>query len=132
MIRKIATVGMVVLAAALTGCEKPLSITDVNPKTGNMVGGEPVEIIGTGFHSNMGISVYIGSNKVDTVSIQGENKLTVSTPVGNEEGQVDIRVVTDDGQEFLLPRVFTYVKGSASGMDIRQLGERKSMRDKPE
>jgi hypothetical protein len=124
-------IGIMVLAAALCGCEKPLAIKDVSPKTGNVTGGEPLEIIGSGFHNNMGISVYVGGNKADNVSIQGTEKLIISTPPGNEPGAVDIRVTFDNGiDDFLIADGFTYVKETGAAMDIRALGSRKSQRKK--
>jgi len=123
-------VGMSILAASLFGCEKPLNVTDVSPKTGNVSGGEPLKIKGSGFSNNMGISVYIGSNKVDNVSIQGSELLTVSTPPANAPGEADIRIITDNGEEFLLSKAFTYIEKGSGAMDIRSLGERKSKRKK--
>ncbi|MBN2718999.1 MAG: IPT/TIG domain-containing protein [Deltaproteobacteria bacterium] len=124
-------IGIMLLTVALVGCEKPLAIKDVSPKTGNVAGGEPLEIIGTGFHNNMGISVYVGGNKADNVSIQGTEKLIISTPPGNEPGPVDIRITFDNGSDdFLISGGFTYVKESGGAMDIRALGSRKSQREK--
>ncbi len=124
-------IGIMVLAAALCGCEKPLAIKDISPKTGNVAGGEPLEIIGSGFHNNMGISVYVGGNKADNVSIQGTEKLIISTPPGNAPGPVDIRITFDNGiDDFLIGDGFTYVKESGAAMDIRALGSRKSQRKK--
>ena len=130
MKRILLTVGMIILAVSLIGCDEPLAVKGISPKTGNIAGGEPVKIKGTGFSNNMGISVYIGSNKVDNVSIQGTEVLTVSTPPGNAEGPVDVRIVTDSGEEFLMSGAFTYVKETGGAMDIRALGERKSRRKK--
>jgi hypothetical protein len=111
------------------GCEKPLGVKDVSPKTGNLAGGEPLVISGSGFQPGMGISVYVGTNKVDNVSVASD-KLTISTPPGSKPGPVDIRIITDSGSQFLMSNVFTYVKASGGAMDIRDLGSRKSMRDK--
>lgn len=122
--------GILILATALCGCDKPLAVKDVSPKTGNVAGGEPLEIIGSGFNNNMGISVYVGGNKVDNVSIQGSEKLIISTPPGNGPGAVDIRITFDNGDDdFLVSGGFTYVKESGGAMDIRSIGTRKSLRE---
>ncbi|MBN2530951.1 MAG: IPT/TIG domain-containing protein [Deltaproteobacteria bacterium] len=124
-------IGIMVLAIALFGCDKSLAVKDISPKTGNVAGGEPLEIIGTGFNNNMGISVYVGGNKADNVSIQGSEKLIISTPPGNEPGPVDVRITFDNGtDDFIISGGFTYVKESAGAMDIRELGSRKSQREK--
>ena len=41
-----------------------------------------------------------------------------------------LRIATDDGKEFLIKRGFRYIEKSA--MDIRDLGKRRSKREKPE
>ena len=124
-------IGIMVLMVALCGCDKTLAIKDISPKTGNVAGGEPLEIIGTGFNNNMGISVYVGGNKADNVSIQGTEKLIISTPPGNTPGPVDIRITFDDGtDDFLISKGFTYVKETGGAMDIRAIGTRKSQRQK--
>ncbi|MBN2344486.1 MAG: IPT/TIG domain-containing protein [Deltaproteobacteria bacterium] len=131
MKKNILILGFIVLTLSLFGCDKPLGVKDISPKTGNLGGGEPLEIIGSGFHNNMGISVYIGGNKVDNVSIQGTEKLIVSTPPGNAPGPVDIRITFDNGDDdFLISGGFTYVKESGGAMDIRAIGTRKSQREK--
>lgn len=123
-------IGLLVLAMVCMGCEKELGVKRVSPAIGVMSGGEPVEIQGSGFHTGMGISVYVGSYKADNVTIRGSDKLTITTPSAKEPGPVDIRVITDSGQEFLIAKGFTYVEKSAGSMDIRELGKRKSMRKK--
>lgn len=119
------------MTVALSGCEKPLGVKTVSPKTGNVAGGEPLEIIGSGFHNNMGISVYVGGNKADNVSIQGTEKLIINTPPGNDVGPVDIRITFDNGDDdFLISGGFTYIKETGGAMDIRAIGARKSQREK--
>ena len=121
---------MAILAISVLGCDKPLGVKNVTPKIGNIAGGEPITILGSGFKPGMGISVYVGNNKVDNVSIQGVDKLLISTPAGVKPGPVDIRIITDNGNQFLMSNIFTYVKDTGASMDIRSLGSRKSMRKK--
>jgi hypothetical protein len=76
----------------------------------------------------MGITVYFGSTKADNVVVRDSGKLTVTSPSNEEPGKVDVRIITDDGKEFVLREAFQYVRKGA--MDIRDLGQRKSLRDK--
>lgn len=89
-----------------------------------------MEILGSGFDPNIGFSVYFGAEKAENVVVSSSNKLTVTTPSSAEAKSVDVRIATDDGKEYLLKDAFRYV--AKSGMDIRDLGTRKSLRDKPE
>jgi hypothetical protein len=113
-----------VVAFSAMGCDKSLSFKDVSPKTGNMSGGEPLEIIGSGFDASMGFQVYVGTNKVDNVQVRGDDRLVVTTPPSAVKGAVDIIVALDNGEEYRIPGVFSYVDKSAAGggMDIRKLG----------
>jgi len=120
-------IGLLMLSAGmLTGCEKELGVKKIEPAMGVLGGGEPVDIQGSGFKADMGISVYFGNTKVNNVVIRGSNKLTISTPSSDVEGSVDVRVITDDGHEFFMKSAFTYVK--TAGMDIGDLGKRRSIR----
>lgn len=116
-----------VLACALFGCEKEFSVRKVSPPVGVIAGGEPIEILGSGFSTDMGITVYFGTRKADTVSISGPEKLTVVSPSADGAGKVDVLVITDSGIELRMKDAFNYVE--KSNMDIRDLGKRKSLRD---
>jgi hypothetical protein len=124
-------IGLIWLTLALTGCKEELGVQKISPAIGVLSGGEPVEIIGSGFHPGMGITVYMGMAKADNVAIRSSKKLTITTPGAKKPGTVDVRVETDDGHTFLIKHAFTYIEKSAgNGMDIRQLGQRKSLRKK--
>lgn len=115
------------LAAVCGGCEQEFSLRRVSPAVGVVGGGEPVDIIGTGFQPGMGISVYFGTVRAEQIIVRGNDRITVNTPRSPEAMMVDVRVVTDDGREFLMRDAFRYiVKGT---MDIRELGQRRSLRE---
>jgi IPT/TIG domain len=120
------TVFLALIMCLLAGCEEEFQIKDVSPAIGVLGGGESVEIRGSGFDPNMGVSVYFGTSKARKVVVGSTKKLIVSTPSSGEAKAVDIRIATDDGKEYLLKEAFRYVEKSA--MDIRDLGKRKSMR----
>ena len=118
------------LAVALVGagCNQELGVKKVSPAVGVLAGGEPVDILGSGFEAGMGVTVYFGNSKASNVVIRNSGKLTVTTPSSDEAVSVDVRVITDTGKEFLLREAFRYI--TKSNMDIRDLGQRKSLRDK--
>jgi hypothetical protein len=120
-------VALALLAAVCGGCEQEFSVKKVSPAVGVIGGGEPVDILGTGFQPGMGITIYFGTTRADKVVVRGSEKITVNTPGANETKVVDVRVVTDDGKEFVLRDAFRYI--TKSSMDIRDLGQRKSLRE---
>ena len=128
MKKSIPIIALAVVACLALGCEEGFTIKKISPPIGVIVGGEPIDILGTGFNANMGISVYFGNTKVDNVVIRSTGKMTISSPGSNGPGPVNVRIATDDGKEFLLKDAFTYVV--TSNMDIRDIGMRKSLREK--
>jgi hypothetical protein len=130
-VKKLTSIIAALLATfVISGCEQEFAIRDIVPAVGVIGGGEPVEIRGTGFRTDLGISVHFGNQKADNVVVSGPEKLLVTTPSSPGPTIVDIRISTDDGREYLLKRAFRYIeKGS---MDIRDLGARRSQREKRE
>ncbi|MDJ0762447.1 MAG: IPT/TIG domain-containing protein [Myxococcota bacterium] len=124
------TVWIMLVCCAYLGCDEEFGIKDVSPAVGVLGGGEPVTIRGSGFNPNLGLTVYFGNQKADNVVVSSVNKLTVTTPSSPKPTVVDVRVATDDGKEYLIRRGFRYIEKAA--MDIRDLGKRRSQRDKPE
>jgi hypothetical protein len=126
--RILAVIGAIAVICTLLACEDAFSVRRCSPAVGVLAGGEPIDILGSGFNAGMGITIYFGETKADNVVVRDAGKLTVTSPSNDEPGKVDVRVITDDGKEFLLKQAFQYVRKGA--MDIRDLGQRKSLRDK--
>jgi hypothetical protein len=120
-------VALALALAAVGGCEKEFSVQKISPAVGAIGGGEPVDILGTGFQPGMGITIYFGTTRAENVVVRGSERITVNTPGAGETKVVDVRIVTDDGKEFVLREAFRYV--TKTNMDIRDLGQRKSLRD---
>ena len=98
-------------------CEKKdFQITDIEPHAGVVSGGEPVKIKGSGFAAGMGVTVYFGNIKAPAVVVDSQNLMSVTTPPGKSLGPVDIRVIMDDGREYVLKRNFQYVKAKSLQM----------------
>lgn len=130
MKRVLAVFGAIAIICTLLACDSGFSVRRCSPAVGVLAGGEPIDILGSGFSTGMGITVYFGSTKADNVVVRDSGKLTVTSPSNEEPGKVDVRIITDDGKEFLLKEAFQYVRKGA--MDIRDLGQRKSLRDQQE
>jgi hypothetical protein len=127
-VKKHATIILGLLLCFCVSCKEEFAIKGISPETGVLGGGEPVHILGSGFDPNLGLSVYFGNEKALNVVVSSKNKLVVHTPSAKEPTAVDIRIATDDGKEYLLRRAFRYIEKQA--MDIRDLGVRKSLREK--
>lgn len=129
-IRLVSCVGIAFVFAVLAaGCNENFSIKDVSPASGVLAGNEPIKIIGSGFDKDMGVSVYFGNAKAPNVVVTGTGEMTVTSPSADEEGVVNVRVALDNGTEYLIENAFRYIP--KSGMDIRDLGQRKSLREEP-
>jgi hypothetical protein len=126
--RILAVIGAIAIFCTLLACDSGFSVRRCSPAVGVLAGGEPIDILGSGFSAGMGITIYFGSTKADNVVVRDSGKLTVTSPSNDEPGKVDVRVITDDGKEFVIREAFQYVRKGA--MDIRDLGQRKSLRDK--
>lgn len=82
-----------------------LTVSGVDPATGDEAGGTSVTITGTGFES--GATVTFGGNAATNVSVVDSTTITCDTPAGTT-GTVDV-VVTVNGESATLSAGFEYV-----------------------
>jgi hypothetical protein len=105
-----------VLGLALAGCgggeDVPLAIWDLQPRLGDPMGQQRVNITGVGFRPDIGYTVYFGANRCERTTIADSNTLMVATPEGEDGQTVDVIVVADDGPAFRIERAFTYQEGA--------------------
>jgi hypothetical protein len=87
-----------------------MSLDDLKPASGVMAGNETVVIRGSGFRSDVGVTVYFGTAKCPTAFVEGSRKIVVTTPPYPKSTLVDVRVISDDGQEVKLLKAFKYLK----------------------
>lgn len=107
----IAACCVALVALVATGCESDeLTISNISPGSGIVGGNEPVKIEGAGFKQGMGIDVYFGNSKSPAVVVEGTNRLLVNTPTVQAAGLVDIRIVTDQGDNLIIRNAFRYVE----------------------
>lgn len=82
------------------------AVTSVDPKEGPEKGGQKVTIAGTAFLA--GAKVVIGDAEAQSVSIESEKKITVTTPP-HAPGPVDVVVTNSDGKSGRLANGYTYL-----------------------
>ena len=98
-------------AVAASGCDSgELSVREIVPGTGVVTGNKPVKIEGSGFRQGMGIDVYFNNDKSPAVVVEGNSRLLVTTPTTKNTGHVDIRLVTDQGDNLIIRNGFRFVE----------------------
>ncbi len=109
--------GVLALSAAACKEETKLSITGVDPKQGQVIGGDPVTIQGTGFQGKgaQGFTVYFGKAKATGCIIQSNTAIRCEAPAGPEGQTVDVEVEFDDARKGKLTKAFTYVVPTGPG-----------------
>jgi hypothetical protein len=111
-----------VLLVAVSACdkEKGLRITNIEPKAGSPAGGTQVVLSGSGFQAEgaLGVRVLFGGRQARVHGFDGDTRLVVEAPAGEEGETVDVKLLFDDAREFTYPQAFTYVDlGKGFGVD---------------
>ena len=86
--------------------ETPITVTNVNPSTGDTSGMTSVTVTGTGFVT--GAKVFFATAVATDIVFLSSTKLTCLTPAGNA-GSVDVTVRNPSNLEGLLQNGFTFV-----------------------
>lgn len=99
--------GLLVAAVLLLApaCDKGVSITKIEPNTGNVAGGDFATIHGSGLKP--GMTVHFGKRECQIVVIEAGQRIRVKTPSG-PEGPVDVVVTDENGKTFLIKEGFRY------------------------
>jgi subtilisin family serine protease len=85
------------------------AIVSVTPATGWTIGGTEITIEGDHFDSDGTVSVTIGGQACDDVTVVDAETITCTTPSAAAAGAVDVTVTNPDGLEGTLSAGFTYV-----------------------
>jgi hypothetical protein len=104
---------------ALSACEesKELTISGVEPKKGKYLGGDHVQIKGTGFKA-MGFKVYFGGRPATNCSVDSSTVIVCDTPAspgGAKDAVVDVEVIFDDSRTKKMEKAFTYYDPIGTG-----------------
>ena len=97
-----------VVAFAGCGGGEQTDIFDVNPRVGATQGAQPIKILGQGFQTDIGYTVYFGLKKADNVTILDEHTLVAMSPQMEEAGDVDVMIRADDGPAWRITKGFRY------------------------
>jgi hypothetical protein len=117
----------VLAAATAAGCSKDegLKITGIEPKTGDLAGGQVVTITGSGFQSGgtRGVKVYFGNRSAKIRGFSGDDELRVEAPGGKEGEVVDIEIIFDDSRRNKITKAFKYI--NTTPIDIKDFDKEK-------
>ena len=117
-----------VAAVAMLGCSKDegLRITGIDPKTGDMNGGQIVTIHGSGFQSGdtKSVQVYFGDRSAKVLGFRGDDELRVEAPGGKEGEVVDIQIIFNDSRRSKISQMFRYI--NPTPLDIRDFDKAKA------
>lgn len=107
--RKLVLIMPLVAALSWLGCEgsKEMKVTGISPKAGHIAGDQTIEIQGENFRTDIGYTVYFGTQKAKALTIRSTESLAVTSPSG-EPGPVDVTIRADDGNAFKLKQAFRY------------------------
>jgi hypothetical protein len=88
-----------------------LSVTALDPTTGDPGGGTYVRVMGAGFLAGgpHPLKLYFGSRQGTVVRVARDGELIVQAPGGKAGETVDVLFVFEPGGEVRLRRAFTYV-----------------------
>ncbi|MEM9073180.1 MAG: IPT/TIG domain-containing protein [Myxococcota bacterium] len=98
-----------------------MQILSIDPPNGATQGEQPVKIGGRNFRTDIGYTVFFGTNRSSQVTIIDPETLLVVTPPQNEAGNVDITIRADNGDAFRIHDGFEYQQ--VGGGIITRIGE---------
>ena len=103
--------------AALAGCTEKregISVSNIHPRRGPYMGGDPVTISGTGFSATLIDSIHFGKNKARPPIIKENGEVVVEPPSGDIGQTVDVEIVFDDARTVKIPKAYTYIDPTAT------------------
>ena len=100
------------------GCDEEggeMTILSMEPQAGPTDGDTRVTITGHNFRTDIGYTIYFGSQRAQRVAVADPDTLLVVTPRQHEAGEVDIQVIPDTGVGLRIVNGFSYSDGSGGG-----------------
>lgn len=114
----LALFGGVVMALAIACSDDAMKVKRVHPNWASLRGDEDVRIEGEGFRTDIGYSVYFGTQKALSVMVEGPTALVATTPGVDDPQEVDVRIEADNGKTFLLKKAFRYLEPNVNPGDV--------------
>ncbi len=125
-LRRMAIGLMAVVGLMLGACNKgggELTIDKVEPNVGPTTGDQPVKILGSGFRTDIGYTVYFGPRKAPQVVIADSGTMIAVTPPAPKPAKVDLVIIADDGPAWKVYEAYEYQE--PAGNIVEKLGEGK-------
>ncbi len=112
-----------ILATACDGGDEPTRVLSVEPRHGHLTGEQPVNIGGKNFRTDIGYTVYFGTQAASRVIVQSPENLVAVAPGASEPGAVDITIRGDDGTAVRISQAYSYE--NMGGNVVEQLGSQR-------
>jgi IPT/TIG domain len=107
---------VVFLLLAVAACSEKqdgISVSNIHPRRGPYMGGDPVTISGTGFSATLIDSIHFGKNKARPPVIKENGDIIVEPPAGQVNETVDIEIILNDARAVKIPNAYTYIDPTA-------------------
>jgi len=102
--------------AGLSACTEKregISVSNIHPRRGPYMGGDPVTISGTGFSATLIDSIHFGKNKARPPVVKENGDIIVEPPAGQVNETVDIEIILNDARAVKIPNAYTYIDPTA-------------------
>ena len=107
---KITSILLGLVIFLVTACKEAApGIESIEPTFGLTHGGEKVVIQGNNIEALMPVSVYFGNQRVYLYQLHTPDELWITSPASDTAKRVDVRIIGNDGTEFLMRQAFNYV-----------------------
>jgi len=120
LIRIVAPAAFATLAAlAVSACKKDpndMALQDLSPRAGAMQVEQPVTITGR-FRTDIGYTVYFGTEKSTRVSVRDDETMVAVAPTSERAGPVDITIIADNGAAFKISHAYAYEGTQGAGWE---------------
>ncbi len=103
----------------LSACEKDpndMALQDLQPRSGAMQAEQTVTITGN-FHTDLGYTVYFGTERSQRVSVRDSETLVAVSPTADNPGTVDVTIIADNGPGFKIVQAYTYEGAGGNVME---------------
>lgn len=101
----------IVIVVVLSSCgETEPGVERISPTIGLTAGGEKISLYGHGFESHPIATVYLGNHRVSKMGVVSDTEIWFNTPQASKPEVVDVRVVMQNGAEFLFSSGFEYMR----------------------
>lgn len=110
---------LTVALGSLGACKKDpndMSLKDMQPRSGAMQAEQSVTITGN-FRTDLGYTVYFGTERSQRVSVRDEQTLVAIAPTADNPGTVDITIIADNGPAFKIVQAYTYEGAGGNVME---------------